>query len=212
METEACIETQWKAFALLNPNYSTTLFYFEGNAELGAVGCSHCAAAPKCLLAVLPHGTLVPAVKPWELSLDKEKGVKPENLVKYFFLLNLGQELSTQGCHRGGSHSSTCTLESCHASGLPTFLKLSLSCRGEPPLWEKLTLLPHRSGVLASYNMGKLVSGECKSDLFTVCKQWSSSLPGPRLRQDLVTGSHETGRRKAGVPLFPSSVGADPGP
>lgn len=96
LETEIYITTPWKAFLLLNPNYNTTLFYFEGNAELVAVECSCCTAALKCLLVVLPY--LVPIVKLWELPLDKDEGVKKENLVKdYFFLLKLGQELSTQG-------------------------------------------------------------------------------------------------------------------
>lgn len=97
--TEICITTLWKTFVLLNSNYNTTLFYFEGIAEMVAVECSHCIAAPKCFLAVPPYGALVPVVKLWELSLDMEKGIKKENLVKDFFflILKLGQELSTQG-------------------------------------------------------------------------------------------------------------------
>lgn len=83
--TEICITTLWKTFVLLNSNYNTTLFYFEGIAEMVAVECSHCIAAPKCFLAVPPYGALVPVVKLWELSLDKEKGIKKENLVKDFF-------------------------------------------------------------------------------------------------------------------------------
>lgn len=46
------------------------------------------------------------------------------------------------------------------------------------------------------------------SDVFTVWKRWSSSLPEPWLSQDLMTASHQRGRVEAGTPFTPKQCGS----